>query len=29
MTSLQNVICQTQEPYLLTEKVQAVPVWAI
>lgn len=24
-----HVICQTQEPYLLTENVEAVPVWAI
>lgn len=24
-----HVICQTQEPYLLAENVQAVPVWAI
>ena len=24
-----HVICQTQEPYLLAESVQAVPVWAI
>ncbi|MDO4182826.1 MAG: DUF4143 domain-containing protein [Coriobacteriia bacterium] len=24
-----HVICQAKEPYLLTEKVEAVPVWAI
>ena len=24
-----HVICQTQEPYLLAENVEAVPVWAI
>lgn len=24
-----HVICQTREPYLLTENVEAVPVWAI
>lgn len=24
-----HVICQTREPYLLTESVEAVPVWAI
>ena len=24
-----HVICQTQEPYLITENVEAVPVWAI
>lgn len=24
-----NVVCRAQEPYLLTENVGAVPVWAI